>query len=94
MGKSGIPFPPPLGCCATQGGELPSNPNCRRRKFRPPSITTAVNFRQKLGEMLGQVRVDALAARIEAGFADVPEAEGLAEIEAAVAEARSSAKSG
>ncbi|MEZ5443206.1 MAG: type II toxin-antitoxin system prevent-host-death family antitoxin [Lysobacterales bacterium] len=89
--------------------------------------TTAVNFRQKLGEMLNQVqyrhdsvlikkdgkavaalvdaqlfarirrmqaRFDALAARIEAGFADVPLAEGLAEIEAAVAETRSSAMSG
>lgn len=80
--------------------------------------TSAVSFRQNLGEMLNQVqyrhdsivinkdgkpvaalvdarlfarirrlqgRFDALAARIEAGFAPVPEAEGLAEIDAVVA---------
>jgi prevent-host-death family protein len=80
--------------------------------------TTAVKFRQNLGEMLSQVqyrhdtvvinkdgkpvaalvdarlferilrmqdRFDALCQRIEAGFADTPEAKGLAEIEAAVA---------
>jgi len=79
--------------------------------------TSAVNFRQNLGEMLNQVqyrrdsvvinkdgkpvaalvdarlferirrmqgRFDALCQRIEAGFANVPEAEGLAEIQAAV----------
>ena len=91
--------------------------------------TSAVNFRQNLGEMLNQVqyrhdsvvinkdgkpvaalvdarlferirrmqgRFDALCQRIEAGFAQVPEAEGLAEIDAAVAlerkQARRSAK--
>ncbi len=91
--------------------------------------TSAVNFRQNLGEMLDQVRYrhdsviinkdgkpiaalvdarlfericrmqsrfDALCQRLEAGFANVPEAEGLAEIEAAIAlervQARSSAK--
>lgn len=91
--------------------------------------TSAVNFRQNLGEMLNQVqyrhdsvvinkdgkpvaalvdarlferirrmqgRFDALCQRIEAGFANVPEAQGLAEIEAAIelerAQARSSAK--
>ena len=80
--------------------------------------TSAVNFRQNLGEMLNQVqyrhdsvvinkdgkpvaalvdarlferirrmqaRFDALCQRIEAGFANVPEAEGVAEIEAALA---------
>jgi len=80
--------------------------------------TSAVTFRQNLGEMLNQVqyrhdsvvinkdgkpvaalvdarlfqrirrmqnRFDALCQRIEAGYADVPEVEGLAEIEAAVA---------
>ena len=80
--------------------------------------TSAVNFRQNLGEMLNQVqyrhdsviinkdgkpvaalvdarlferirrmqgRFDALCQRIEAGFANVPEAEGFAEIEAAIA---------
>ena len=79
--------------------------------------TSAVNFRQNLGEMLNQVqyrhdsvvinkdgkpvaalvdarlferirrmqgRFDALCQRIEAGFENVPEAEGLAEIQAAV----------
>jgi len=79
--------------------------------------TTAVNFRQNLGEMLNQVqyrhdsviinkdgkpvaalvdarlferirrmqdRFDALCRRIEAGFANLPEKEGMVEIEAAV----------
>ena len=91
--------------------------------------TSAVNFRQNLGEMLSQVqhrhdsvvinkdgkpvaalvdarlferirrmqdRFDALCRRIEAGFAKVPEAKGLAEIEATIkierARARSSAR--
>jgi prevent-host-death family protein len=89
--------------------------------------TSAVAFRQNLGEMLNQVqyrhdsivinkdgkpvaalvdarlfarirrlqaRFDALSARIEAGFAGAPEAEGMAEIEAAVREARRSATKG
>jgi prevent-host-death family protein len=88
--------------------------------------TSAVNFRQNLGEMLNQVqyrhdsivinkdgkpvaalvdarlfgrirrmqgRFDALCQRIEAGFADVPESAGLAEIEAAVAFDRAQARS-
>ncbi len=88
--------------------------------------TSAVNFRQNLGEMLNQVqyrhdcivinkdgkpvaalidaqlferirrmqsRFDALCKRIELGFADVPEAEGLAEIDAAIALERAQAKS-
>ena len=79
--------------------------------------TSAVSFRQNLGEMLSQVqyrhdsvlinkdgkpvaalidakmfqrirrmqdRFDALCQRIEAGFTDLPEAVGLAEIDAAV----------
>ncbi len=83
--------------------------------------TSAVNFRQNLGEMLNQVqyrhdsvvinkdgkpvaalvdarlferirrmqgRFDALCQRIEAGFANVPEAEGLAEIEAGIKQER------
>lgn len=83
--------------------------------------TSAVNFRQNLGEMLNQVqyrrdaivinkdgrpvaalvdarlferirrmqsRFDELARRIEAGYATLPEAEGLAEIDAAVAQER------
>ena len=85
------------------------------------SETSAVAFRQNLGEMLNQVqyrhdrivinkdgkpvaalvdarlfarirrmqaRFDALCQRIEAGFADTPEAEGLAEIDAAVTDTR------
>jgi prevent-host-death family protein len=83
--------------------------------------TSAVAFRQNLGEMLNQVqyrhdsivinkdgkpvaalvdarlfarirrmqaRFDALCQRIEAGYAETPEAKGLAEIDAAVAESR------
>ena len=83
--------------------------------------TSAVSFRQNLGEMLNQVqyrhdsvvinkdgkpvaalvdarlferirrmqaRFDALCQRIEASFVEVPEAEGLAEIDAAVARER------
>lgn len=85
------------------------------------SETSAVAFRQNLGEMLNQVqyrhdsilikkdgkpvaalvdarlferirrmqtRFDALCQRIEAGYAQVHEAEGLAEIDAAVTETR------
>ena len=83
--------------------------------------TSAVNFRQNLGEMLNQVqyrqdsvliskdgkpvaalvdtrlferirrmqgRFDALCQRIETGFATVPQEQGLAEIEAAIAAER------
>jgi prevent-host-death family protein len=83
--------------------------------------TSAVTFRQNLGEMLNQVqyrhdsivinkdgkpvaalvdarlferirrmqgRFDALCQRIEAGFSATPEADGLAEIDALVAETR------
>lgn len=88
--------------------------------------TSAVTFRQNLGEMLNQVqychdsvvinkdgkpvaalvdarlferirrmqgRFDALCQRIEAGFASVPEAEGMAEIQAVVEAERASARS-
>lgn len=88
--------------------------------------TSAVIFRQNLGDMLNQVqyphdsivinkdgkpvaalvdarlfarirrmqaRFDALSARIEAGFASTPEADGLAEIDAAVRQVRSRKKS-
>ena len=88
--------------------------------------TSAVTFRQNLGEMLNQVqyrhdsvliskdgkpvaalvdarlferirrmqsRFDALCQRIEAGFADIPEPEGLAEIDAANATERTQAHS-
>jgi prevent-host-death family protein len=87
--------------------------------------TSAVAFRQNLGDMLNQVqyrhdsvvinkdgkpvaalvdarlferirrmqaRFDALCQRIEAGYAATPEAEGLAEIEAAVRSERAKAK--
>lgn len=83
--------------------------------------TSAVNFRQNLGEMLNQVqyrhdsvvinkdgkpvaalidarlferirrmqgRFESLCKRIEAGYADVPEAVGMAEIDAAVRRVR------
>ena len=89
--------------------------------------TSAVNFRQNLGEMLNQVqyrrdsvvinkdgkpvavlvdaqlfarirrmqdRFDALCQRIEAGFADLPQADGMAEIDAAVAAERAQSKAG
>jgi prevent-host-death family protein len=88
--------------------------------------TSAVSFRQNLGEMLNQVqyrrdsivinkdgkpvaalvdarlferirrmqsRFDALCQRIESGFAGVPEAEGMAEIDAATAQERGQAGS-
>lgn len=88
--------------------------------------TSAVSFRQNLGEMLNQVqyrhdsvvinkdgkpvaalvdarlferirrmqsRFDALCQRIEAGFAEVPEVEGLAEIDAAIAIERAQTRS-
>ncbi len=88
--------------------------------------TSAVSFRQNLGEMLNQVqyrhdsvvinkdgkpvaalvdarlferirrmqgRFDALCQRIELGFASVPEAEGLAEIDTAIKRERAKAKS-
>ncbi len=87
--------------------------------------TSAVNFRQNLGEMLNQVqyrhdsvvinkdgkpvaalvdarlferirrmqdRFDALCQRIEAGFANVPEDAGIAEIEKAVKLERAKAR--
>lgn len=87
--------------------------------------TSAVNFRQNLGEMLNQVqyrhdsvvinkdgkpvaalvdarlferirrmqdRFDALCRRIEAGFAAVPETQGIAEIEKAVKLERAKAR--
>lgn len=87
--------------------------------------TSAVNFRQNLGEMLNQVqyrhdsviinkdgkpvaalvdarlferirrmqaRFDGLCKRIESGFAAVPEADGIAEIEAAIQHERTAVK--
>ncbi len=89
--------------------------------------TSAVSFRQNLGEMLNQVqyrrdsvlinkdgkpvaalidarlferirrmqgRFDTLCQRIEEGFSSVPEAEGMAEIDAALAAERRSSPSG
>ena len=50
--------------------------------------TKAVQSRRNLGEMPNQVRFDSLCERIEAGFADVPEYEGVREIDVAVAEER------
>ena len=87
--------------------------------------TTAVAFRQNLGEMLNQVqfrkdsivitkdgkpvaalidaqlferirqmqeRFDELSARLQQGFADVPEEEGIAEIDRVTAEVRTEMK--
>lgn len=89
--------------------------------------TSAVSFRQNLGEMLNQVqyrrdsvlinkdgkpvaalidarlferirrmqgRFDTLCQRIEEGFSSVPEAEGMADIDAALAAERRSSPSG
>lgn len=89
--------------------------------------TSAVTFRQNLGEMLNQVqyrhdsvlinkdgkavaalvdarlferirrmqgRFEALSQRIEAGFASVPMAEGMAEIDALIAAERSNPQAG
>jgi prevent-host-death family protein len=89
--------------------------------------TSAVSFRQNLGEMLNQVqyrrdsvlinkdgkpvaalidarlferirrmqgRFDTLCQRIEEGFSSVPEAEGMAEIDAALAAERRASPSG
>ncbi len=89
------------------------------------SETSAVNFRQKLGDMLSRVqyrhdsivinkdgkpvaalvdarlferirrmqgRFDALSERIEKGFSSIPQEQGLAEIDAAVADDRRSEK--
>jgi len=88
--------------------------------------TSAVTFRQNLGEMLNRVqyrrdsvvinkdgkpvaalvdarlferirrmqdRFEALCGRIEAGYAGVPESEGLKEIEAAIDQERQAARS-
>jgi prevent-host-death family protein len=88
--------------------------------------TSAVSFRQNLGEMLNQVqyrhdsvvinkdgkpvaalvdarlferirrmqdRFDALCQRIEAGFANVPQTQGLAEIETAIKRERAQPRS-
>jgi prevent-host-death family protein len=108
--------------------EQTSNHNDRHGYAKEVTViteTSAVNFRQNLGEMINcvqyrhdsivinkdgkpvaalvdarlferirrmQGRFDALCQRIESGFSDVPEASGLAEIEAAVALERTSVR--
>lgn len=56
--------------------------------------TSVANFRKNLGEVQNQVqdRFGALCAHIATGFADVPAEQGLAEIEAAIAQERAQAK--
>ena len=122
------------GCCGGSGSQRPEKPP-QPIKIRLShndqyghngstiliTETSAVNFRQNLGEMLNQVqyrhdsvvinkdgkpvaalvdarlferirrmqgRFDALCQRIEAGYAGVPQDEGLAGIDAAVAKVR------
>ena len=61
---------------------------------RPVAALVDARLFERIRRM--QARFDALCQRIESGFANVPEAEGIAEINAAVeldrAQARSSAK--
>ena len=61
---------------------------------KPVAALVDARLFERIRRMQG--RFDALCQRIEAGFANVPEAEGFAEIEAAIqqerAQARSSAK--
>lgn len=57
---------------------------------RPVAALVDAGLFERIRRMQG--RFDVLSQRIEAGFANVPEAEGLAEIEAAIALERASAK--
>lgn len=61
---------------------------------KPVAALVDARLFERIRRMQG--RFDALCQRIEAGFANVPEAQGLAEIEAAIeldrAQARSSAR--
>ncbi|MDN5848220.1 MAG: type II toxin-antitoxin system Phd/YefM family antitoxin [Nitrococcus sp.] len=53
---------------------------------KPVAALVDVRLFKRIKRM--QARFDALCQRIEAGYAQVPEADGLAEIDAAVAEIR------
>jgi len=57
-----------------------------RKDGKPVAALVDARLFERIRRM--QARFDALCQRIEAGYATVPEAEGLAEIEAAVADAR------
>ncbi|GAA5166251.1 type II toxin-antitoxin system Phd/YefM family antitoxin [Viridibacterium curvum] len=57
---------------------------------KPVAALVDARLFERIRRMQG--RFDALCARIEAGFTAVPEAEGLAEIEAVVAAERASSK--
>lgn len=56
---------------------------------KPVAALVDARLFERIRRMQG--RFDALCERIEAGFAALPEAEGMAEIEAAVAEERAKA---
>jgi len=56
---------------------------------KPVAALVDARLFERIRRMQG--RFDALCERIEAGFATLPEAEGMAEIEAAVAEERAKA---
>ncbi len=57
-----------------------------KKDGKPVAALVDVRLFERIRRM--QARFDALCQRIEAGYAAVPEAEGLAEIDAAVAETR------
>ncbi|RKT45613.1 type II toxin-antitoxin system Phd/YefM family antitoxin [Thiocapsa rosea] len=57
-----------------------------KRDGKPVAALVDARLFERIRRM--QARFDALCQRIEAGYATVPEAEGLAEIDAAVADIR------
>lgn len=57
---------------------------------KPVAALVDARLFERIRRMQG--RFDALCQRIEAGFASIPEADGMAEIEAAVAEERRKAR--
>lgn len=57
-----------------------------KRDGKPVAALVDARLFERIRRM--QARFDALCQRIEAGYAAVPEADGLAEIEAAVADSR------
>jgi len=62
-----------------------------KKDGRPVAALVDARLFERIRRM--QARFDALCERIEAGFADVPEATGRAEIDAAVAQERTRARS-
>ena len=63
-----------------------------KKDGRPVAALVDARLFERIRRM--QSRFDALCERIEAGFADVPEADGRAEIDAAVAQDRARARTG